>query len=142
MKTLFRTLMITVLLAAGCGKLERQATVSSTDDFRELLVEQLRHSGHVKAGGGVVGQGGDIYTRTYNYVLPADSFPPGRIRAVAQAALEKWGEFDKYHTHGTDFDNNHFGIDYGSQSTHAFIDVIAYPQGDETVVKVLIRVVQ
>lgn len=135
-------MLIVPLLAAGCIKFDRQATVSSTEEFRKLLVEELRQSGQVEDFGNGGGEAGNIYTMDYGYSMPTNSFPPGRLFAAAQAAAKKWGQLDQYSTTGRGGDDNRFEMDYGSHSTHAFIDVIAYPERDETHIEILIRVVQ
>jgi hypothetical protein len=144
MKILSRTSLFAVLLFAGCGKLEKQATLASAESFRKLLGEELRRFNSFTFENPDVGAGqaGNTYTREYSYLLPSDKFSPDQLYTVAKTARTKWGEFDSYSTRGEGGGGNQFQMDYGSHRTHTFIDVLAFPDKKNTHIEVLIRVLE
>jgi len=142
MRAIPLTCLFAVLLLAGCVKPERPATLASAESFTKSLVEQFRQSGVVEEWGGGGGQAGNVYTRDFSRLLPAESFPPNRLYAAAQAALVKWGEYDTYSTRGSGGGSSRFHLHYGGSRSHAFIDVFAYPERDKTRVDFQIRVVE
>jgi hypothetical protein len=142
MRAIRLTCLFSILLLAGCFKPERPATLASAESFAKSLVEQLRKSGAVEEWGGGSGQAGNVYTRDFSRLLPAEGFPPDRLYDAAMAALVQWGEYDTYSTRGSGGGSARFHLHYGGSRSHAFIDVFAYAERDKTRVDFLIRVVE
>jgi hypothetical protein len=139
MKTL---LLSTFLLVLTACKPQQPASMASAQNFASLLVQELRAIGTVEEGASGGGQAGNIFTRNFTVALPTNSFSPGRLLSVAEAAQRKWGEYDKFSTRGTGGSDTHFRMHYGNGRSHAFVDVLAYPYGAQTKILVLIRVVE
>lgn len=134
--------LILVLIATGCGNLGHQATLASTETFQQIFADQLRQSGKVEDLGNGGGGGENIRTKDFAYSISVTNFPPERLYPVAQEALKKWGHLYDYNTSGTGGGQNHFEMSYGSGRTQAFIDIIAYRDGDRTHIDFLVRVVE
>lgn len=135
-----KSFLLLLFFITGCVKLGTPATATSAEDFRKFLLEQLRASGQVEDWVDGSAESDTTYTKGFGYLLPAGSFPPERLYAAADAAAKKWGHLREYSDTGIGGGGNRFEMDYGDQNSHAFIDVLAYPERDKTHIEVLIRV--
>jgi hypothetical protein len=137
-------LSVGMALLAGCTKPDPPALRGSAEKFTELLGQQLSQSGAAEpfGNGGGWSQAGNIYTKEFIYLLPPERFDPEKLDSIATAAMEKWGQLSNYSTTGVGGGNEHFGMDFGTHRTHAFIDALAYHWKDKVRVVVLMRVVQ
>jgi hypothetical protein len=115
MKPICLTFLAGILLLTGCFKPERPATLASAEGFARLIADQLRQSGTIEESGGGSGQAGNVYTKDFARLLPANSFPPNYLCDAAEIALKKWGEYDTYATRGYGGGDNAFHLDYGGR---------------------------
>jgi hypothetical protein len=142
MRALHLIYLAAVLLLSGCSKPKRPATIASAEGFTKKLIDQLRQSGAIEEKGTGSGPVGNVFTRDFSQLLPAESFPPNHLHEAAKAALVKWGEYETYSTRRLAVGGNRFYLYYGDSRSHAFIDVVAYPEQDKTRVDFHIRVIE
>jgi hypothetical protein len=147
MKTLlFRLLIVATALQIGCSKPERgperEATYASAQRFNELLLAELKSSGPVEVVGPNGGETGNVYAWTYTYLLSPTDFMPERLYDTGKAVMTKWGDYDSFSARGTGSGRGSFRLHYGSHRTHAFVDAVAFPEGDKTRVDLMLRAIE
>ena len=76
------------------------------------------------------------------YTISAAVLPPARIGDAAKNAKAKWGQFDTYEDRGTRSRGSYFSMSYGNSCSAAFIDILAYQEGEDTKIWFLIRVLE
>jgi hypothetical protein len=143
MKTVPLLCLTAVLLLAGCFQSPRPATQAAAESFASmLLVELSRVGGGIEENGGGSGRAGKAYTRDFFRLLPAESFPPEQLFAVAKSTMAKWSQHQTHSTQGSGGGGNRFHLHFGDGRSHAFIDVVAYPHQGKTRVDIQLRGVE
>lgn len=134
-KVLSKILLLGIFLLPGCATPQPRATYASAEVFSNLLFEELGRYGKVDRYGQGLSEGKYSIVRKFSCELSPDKFSPDRLYNAAKAAADHWKGFSGYSGGGGE---NEFDMDYGSQNTHVFIHVVAYPQRGRTRVDVFI----
>lgn len=146
----FTIVAIGLVALAGCtedkqvtgGKL---ATLQSVHGFTEALLAELRKAGPVTVGSG--GSGGSTnYAHDWHeqivISLPSTIFAPEALCAATRAAEFKWGMKKTYSSHGGSCGGNLYTLQYGNGRSQAMLDAIAYIEGEETKINIMIHIVE
>ena len=133
---------LALLLLAGCRPSGRQATLVSSESFAEAVSKRLDTKGVVEHSPAGSGRAGNAFDRDFTHSISASSFSPDALYELAKDAMGDWGQHGSFSTRGHSGGGNRFSIHYGTNTSHAFIDIIAYPDKDRTRIDVLIRVLE
>jgi hypothetical protein len=134
------SVIVGVLFCGGCSFYRTPATLASAESFHKVLLAELQKAGPVENFRNGGDRGGSTCSKEWVYNLPSSAFPATNLATFVKAAQVKWGQLERYRSHGKGIYAGWCSMEYGDNHSHAFIDVIAIPEGDKTRVMVLARV--
>ena len=85
---------------------------------------------------------GNIHSKEFTHLIGAAILSPDDVYSLATQAAADWGKMTGFAAVGGGGGGNHFQIHYGTDRSHSFIDVIAYPEREQTRVDVYVRVIE
>jgi len=94
------------------------------------------------AEAGRSGMGERVMARDYDYLVPAEKLPPGKLDEMAKAAVERWGNRGKFRGSSMGGGGDDFSLTFGDSGSHMFVDVIRIPKEDGVHVRLLLRGVE
>lgn len=134
--------VILMFLITSCRLSQNPATLASAEGFVAALVKRLESKGTVKNCPQGSERTGNIHSKEFMYLIGAAILSPDDVYSLATHAATDWGQTAGFASVGGGGGRNHFQIHYGTDRSHAFIDVIAYPERDQTRVDVFLRVIE
>ncbi len=115
---------------------------ASADQFVRLLIRHLQQRGSVQGLGFNTSVSKDIYTRSFTRVLPMAELAPEDLGDVARAAADEWRMSEPSRSYGYGGGGSRYSVHVGDETSHAFVDVFAHPEGEMTKLEFQIRAVR
>jgi hypothetical protein len=142
-------LLLTLLLALvpGCGGAvvykmgQTQVGGGAADAFIDAFEAELSRRGHewTVIGSDAWGLAGNIHTMNSTYTV--SGMDADELHEICVASEQAWGQLERYGTRGTGGGGSRHGLHFGTQRTHAFVDLLAHGEGDVIRIRALIRIV-
>ena len=142
MKIITLIALLIPLIFGGCSGGKQSATKQSAERFVVLFREELAKLGTLESKPLGDNEANGILMSGQAFTLPAGDLPSGWLTIAVNDAWERSGGPGRYSISGYRGRERYFRMHYGSNRSHAFIDIVSYPYKDRSRVDVLFSVVE